>query len=138
MNKLLLLALLFIPLIAGCEANSTGSAQAGEPVDDSVASDIGPAPDSGDPNFSIVTNTAPVIEWKVIHYECKTTEDEDTSTPEVIATGIDWNPIVITGSRYPLQTTKAYMLTNATLDSNGNLAIQGCVIGDKGTVVLGY
>jgi hypothetical protein len=122
MNKHLLLALIAIPLIAGCEANGSSSTQAGAPVDDSVASDIGEAsvddsvasdigeasvddsvasdieeapgddttPDSSDPNFSVVVNTAPegsatmaFVELTNEHFENPTPEYNDTCYLEV-------------------------------------------------------
>jgi hypothetical protein len=68
MNKHLLLALIAIPLIAGCEANGSSSTQAEGTYEDSTSTDIGPSSDSGDPNFSNVVNTAPgLVLERIVH-----------------------------------------------------------------------
>ena len=72
MNKHLLLALIAIPLIAGCDSNGSGSTQQANNEDSSVGTDIGPVSDSSDPNFSNVINTAPALtlEQIEIEWEC--------------------------------------------------------------------
>ena len=72
MNKHLLLALIAIPLIAGCDSNGSGSTQQANNDDSSVGTDIGPVSDSSDPNFSNVINTAPALtlEQIEIEWEC--------------------------------------------------------------------
>jgi len=163
MNKHLLLALIAIPMIAGCDSNGSSSTQAVsnsqtvDPVIDSTSTDIGPTSDSSDPNFSVVTNTAPEMEWETHKFTCEIegeslgqTTVDNPDTYSTIATGLDPNPRVFSTSRWreEYEDTKYKFGPEHTLPHDGDgtvrllatgtLQVKCGRIGDVHTVTLGY
>lgn len=92
MNKHLLLALIAIPLIAGCESNGSSSTQQANNDDILAEADIGPVSDSSAPNFSVVTNTEPgIILDRVVYDLMREDCDHPSAGPKTIE--IDVPPI---------------------------------------------
>lgn len=68
------------------------------------------------------------------HWECGSSDKQNL----VVATGIDWDPVVITGTEFDQSEGKYYQSFLGAISPSGELSVFGCNAGDKGTIVLGY